>query len=86
MAYLRCVLVDEVCPLSSHPVPIFLSSGSGLSAEALQQIFQVQANLITNNNGVFARASVLVSTNMPNSMPHKIHKFSGHRLTFEDIL
>jgi hypothetical protein len=63
MAYLRRALVDEVCPLSSRPVQIFLSSGSGLSAEALQQIFQVQANLITNNNGVFARASILVSTN-----------------------
>ena len=28
-------------------------AGSGLSAAALQQIFQVQANLIINNNGLF---------------------------------
>lgn len=27
-------------------------AGSGLSAEALQQIFQVQADLIINNNGM----------------------------------
>jgi choline dehydrogenase len=30
-------------------------AGSGLSAEALQRIFQVQANLITTNNGVSHR-------------------------------
>jgi len=39
-------------------------AGSALSAEALQQIFQVQANLITNNNGVSAHPAALASINV----------------------
>ena len=33
-------------------------AGSGLSAEALQEIFQVQADLIINNNGALQVPSV----------------------------
>ena len=38
-------------------------AGSGLSAEALQQIFQVQADLITNNKGVSCICEHLLLSN-----------------------
>jgi choline dehydrogenase len=41
-------------------------AGSALSAAALEQIYQVQANLIINNNGRTSPFHCFVETNEPN--------------------